>query len=58
MMRSSEYWIVNPADETISVLWLEGVSYGEHGIFHRGETAPSALLDGFGVPVDAVLDAR
>jgi Uma2 family endonuclease len=53
-----EYWIVLPEDETIIVLWLEGASYTEHGIFHRGETATSVLLNGFAVPVDAVLDAR
>jgi Uma2 family endonuclease len=53
-----EYWLVLPEDETIIVLWLEGDSYTEHGIFHRGETATSVLLNGFAVPVDAVLDAR
>jgi Uma2 family endonuclease len=53
-----EYWIVLPEDETIIVLWLDGDSYTEHGIFHRGETATSVLLNGFAVPVDAVLDAR
>jgi hypothetical protein len=40
------------------VLWLQNDAYKEHGIFHRGEIASSALLNGFAVPVDAVLDAR
>src|SRR5437667_263274 len=53
-----EYWIVNPENETIIVLWLEGDSYTEHGSFRRGETATSALLNGFAMPVEAVLDAR
>ena len=53
-----EYWIVNPVDESITVLRLDGVQYGEHGIFHRGDTAASALLTGFAVDVDAVFDAR
>ena len=53
-----EYWIVLPEDETIIVLWLDGDSYTEHGIFHRGETATSVLLNGFAVAVDAVLDAH
>ncbi len=53
-----EYWIVNPLDETIAVLQLAGSAYTEYGIFHRGEMAHSALLDGFTVAVDAVLDAE
>lgn len=52
-----EYWIVNPLDETITVLALQGDSYVEHGVFPRGEQAVSALLTGFGVSVDAVFDA-
>lgn len=53
-----EYWIVHPEEETITVLRLEGDQYIEHGVFRRGETATSALLEGFTVGVDAVLDAR
>ena len=53
----SEYWIVNPLDETIAVLALAGAAYREHGSFRRGQQASSALLDGFVVDVDAVLDA-
>jgi Uma2 family endonuclease len=53
-----EYWIVNPQDETITVLWLEGDVYGEHGIFRRGEMASSVSLNDFTLAVDAVLDAR
>jgi len=53
-----EYWIVDPEAESITVLQLAGDTYMEHGIFQRGETATSALLDGFSMPVDAVLDAR
>jgi Uma2 family endonuclease len=52
-----EYWIVNHADETITVLTLDGDAYTEHGVFRRGEPATSALLDGFVVRVDEVLDA-
>src|SRR5690349_24778603 len=42
-----EYWIVNPEDETITVLRLEEHEYAEYGVFHRGDTATSALLIGF-----------
>jgi Uma2 family endonuclease len=53
-----EYWIVYPAQETITVLGLRDRQYVEHGVYTRGETAVSALLDGFGVSVDEVLDAK
>jgi Uma2 family endonuclease len=52
-----EYWIVNPLDDTITVLALDGSTYQAHGVFHRGERAPSKLLDGFSVAVDEVFDA-
>jgi Uma2 family endonuclease len=53
-----EYWIVNPQTELITVLRLENDRYIEHGVFKRGETATSALLEGFAVNVDVVLDAE
>ena len=53
-----EYWIVNPLDETITVLTLAGAAYATHGVFGRGATATSPLLDGFAVSVDGVFDAR
>ena len=52
-----EYWIVNPLDQTITVLTLEGNAYTAHGIFRRGQTATSLLLQGFAVEVSAVFDA-
>jgi Uma2 family endonuclease len=53
-----EYWIVNPAEATITVLTLHEGVYAEHGVFRRGETATSALLAGFSVAVAAVFDAE
>jgi Uma2 family endonuclease len=53
-----EYWIVNPLDESITVLVLECDAYAEHGIFHRGEHASSKLLNGFSLNVNEVLDAK
>lgn len=53
-----EYWIVNPLDETFTVLTLVEGSYREHGIFRRGEQAVSTMLSGFTVSVDAIFDAR
>jgi Uma2 family endonuclease len=53
-----EYWIVNPQEETITVLNLEGGVYATHGVFGRGATATSALLAGFTVSVEAVCEAE
>ncbi len=53
-----EYWIVNPLNDTISVLALTGDRYTEFGVFYRGDNARSKLLAGFSVPVDEVFDAR
>jgi Uma2 family endonuclease len=53
-----EYWIVNPAEETIMVLTLGDGAYIARGVFRRGDTAMSALLTGFAVSVDAVCDAE
>lgn len=53
-----EYWIVNPIDETISVLRLEGAIYLEAGIYRRGDTANSVLLPGFSLDVAAVFEAE
>ncbi len=53
-----EYWIVNPLDETITVLKLEGAQYTEHGVFRRGDRARSALMEGLVVGVDGVFDAH
>ena len=52
-----EYWIVDPRDETITVLQLEGDAYVEHGVFRRGSQATSVLLENCRVPVDAIFDA-
>ena len=52
-----EYWIVDPRDETITVLVLEGDAYVEHDVYARGGEAASPLLDGFAVDVAAVFDA-
>ena len=52
-----EYWIVDPRDETITVLALQGEAYAEHGVHARGDAAASALLEGFAADVSAVFDA-
>ena len=52
-----EYWIADPRDATITVLALEGDRYVEHGVFGRGDSATSPLLEGFAADVSAVFDA-
>ena len=51
-----EYWIVDPARETVTVLTLTGNAYVEHGVFARGDRATSALLDGVAVDVTSLFD--
>jgi Uma2 family endonuclease len=53
-----EYWIVNPLEETITVLKLEGGLYATHGVFGRSASATSALLTGFTISVNAVCEAE
>lgn len=53
-----EYWIVNPLDETITVLKLAQDTYIEYGVFRRGEQANGALLTDLEVNVDQVFDAE
>jgi Uma2 family endonuclease len=55
--RVPEYWIVNPQTETITVLHLHAETYEEAGVYRRGESARSVLLEGFSVDVAAVFDA-
>ena len=49
-----EYWIVDPAGASITVLTLRGREYAVHGEFVAGETATSVLLDRFTVDVATV----
>ena len=46
-----EYWIVDPDLETVTVLTLAGGAYVEHGVFSRGESATSPLLEGLALDV-------
>jgi Uma2 family endonuclease len=55
-----EYWIVDPEQETMIVLTLDGetLTYTEHGLYARGERAASRLLEGFGVDVNGLFDVK
>ena len=52
-----EYWVVDPRDQTITVLELRADGYVEHGVHARGAEASSRLLAGFRVHVAEVFDA-
>ena len=52
-----EYWIVNPLNDTITVLTLADGQYAEHGLFRPGDRADSPTLSGFSVDVAAVFAA-
>ena len=54
----SEYWIVNPLNETITVLALRDGTYAAHGVFARGQGATSPLLPGLAIAVSTTFDAR
>jgi Uma2 family endonuclease len=52
-----EYWIVNPLNETITVLRLQGAAYEEAGVYKRGQSAVSVLRPEFAVSVDEVFNS-
>ena len=53
-----EYWIVDPRDERITVLRLEGKEYAVHGVYTEGMTAVSHLLPGFEVDATTAFAQR
>ena len=53
----AEYWIVDPLQQLITVLTLQGEAYVEHGVFTPGGQATSVLLEGFAVEVTEVFAA-
>lgn len=52
-----EYWIVDPQEQTITVLMLDAGVYHEHGVFRPGQKATSVVLGGFEVDVQDVFAA-
>jgi len=54
----SEYWLVDPDEQRIEVYTLRGGVYQLTERFKPGEVACSALLSGFEVSVDEVLQRR
>ena len=52
-----EYWIVDPQDETVTVLTLANGEYEEHGVFHVGDSAACVCLPEFAAAVRDILAA-
>lgn len=53
----SEYWIVDPQEQHITVLVADSGVYRAHGEFARGDVVTSVLLSGFSVDTASVFDA-
>ncbi len=53
----AEYWIVDPKDQTVTVLVLSGDVYTDHGYFTVGQTASGKLLPGLSVDVHSLMQA-
>ena len=52
-----EYWIVDPEQETVTVLSLSGDVYSDGDLFGRGDVVTSSLLPELALPVAEILDA-
>ena len=53
----SEYWIVDPIENVVTVLVLQDSNYTEHGVFRIGDVASGLLLPRLSVDVRAMLNA-
>ena len=53
-----EYWIIDPRNDTITVLRLVGDAYQSHGVFGPDDMATSVTLVGLTVPVRAVFQLQ
>jgi Uma2 family endonuclease len=58
MAGIGEYWIVDPQEQRITVLTLDGGGYRVHGEFVPGQQASSVMFPAFAVDVAAAFAAR
>ena len=54
--KVTEYWIVDPERQKITVMYLHQDQYHERGTYGSQEIASSTVLDGFNVAVSEALD--
>ena len=53
-----EYWVVDPRDDTVMVLELQGSGYVERGVLGVGDTLTTPLLPGLAIPLADVFQHR
>jgi len=53
----SEYWIVDPLENQVTVLVLQDSIYIDHGVFRIGDVASGLLLPALSIDVRAMLNA-
>ena len=53
----TEYWIVDPQEDRVTVLVLQDSNYVEHGVFQVDDEATSVLLRGLRIDVRAMFNA-
>jgi Uma2 family endonuclease len=53
-----EYWIVNPLDQSVTILVLDGDTYTAHGPYARGQQATSRFIPTLTIDIAALFDAR
>ena len=51
----AEYWIVDPKNQTVTVLVIAGDHYNNHGLFVAGQTATGLLLANLAIDVAALM---
>ena len=49
-----EYWLVDPVNDTITVLELSGAEYAERAVLSRGDTLTTATIPGFEVELNRI----
>lgn len=49
-----EYWLVDPVNDTITVLELSGTQYAERSVLSGGDTLTTATIPGFEVELDQI----
>jgi len=54
---TSEYWIVDPLENQVTVLVLQDSIYIDHGVFRIGDVASGLLLPALSIDVRAMLNA-
>jgi Uma2 family endonuclease len=53
-----EYWIVDPESASVEVLTIEGDAYARSGLFRRGDTLRSDLLEGLELALSEIFPAE